>query len=148
MKKYFKYITTNRLILFLASLGILLSFYLWSVQVADPKDAVISCAVGDGCYQVLTGPYGKLWGIPMSVFGVFYYVFVLFTAFLREKINDKLLSQILVLEVVWGIIFSLYLRFVEFYYIRHICSWCWLSVLIVIILTVVLYIEKKKVTSD
>jgi len=147
MKKYLKYITPNRLIMVLSVMGVLLSMYLWNVQIQDPAEATISCAVGNGCYQVLTGPYGKLWGIPMSVFGVFYYVFVLFTAFLREKIDDKLISQILLLEVIWGILFSLYLRFVEFYYIRHICSWCWLSVLIVALLTYLLYYEKK-VTSN
>ena len=131
----------------LAVLGIALSIYLWSIQVQEPADLIVPCTTNGGCYDVLTGAYGKLWGIPMAVFGVFYYVFVLFTAFLREKIDDTLLFKFLVLEVVWGILFSLYLRFLEFYYIGDICSWCWLSVLIVLLLAGLVSYEKQKSTA-
>ncbi|MEI7578512.1 MAG: vitamin K epoxide reductase family protein [bacterium] len=141
--KYKELITTNRLIILLCVLGLALSAYLWAVQVQSPNNVIVPCFTGGGCESVLNSKYGEMFGVPMSVFGFFFYAFLIFTALLREKIKDKLLTWILQAEVFWGVLFSLYLRYLEFVVIRHVCSWCWMSVIIIILLAAALAYEQR-----
>lgn len=130
----------NKVYFIIAILGILLSLYLWNLQVSD---GVIPCTTG-GCHDVLTGEYGKLFGIPMSIFGLFFYVSIAYVAFLRMFIKHKLLDWTLLIQIFWGIIFSLYLRYLEFFVIYELCSWCWISVFLILGLLITFIIEWKK----
>jgi len=53
------------------------------------------------------------------------------------------LDKMLFAGILWGIIFSVYLRYLEFVKIGHICVWCWMSV-ILIVLFIVLYLWEQK----
>lgn len=131
---------SNRIIFVLSILGILLSMFLWLKQAGDGS---VPCTIGGGCDVVLTSKWAKFYGVPLSVFGVFYYFQLAFISFLREKITNKLLNTLLDLMIVWGIIFSLYLRYLEFVKIGQHCIWCWVSVVFIVLITIVRLIERK-----
>ena len=130
---------TNRAIFTIGLLGIVLCIYMWSYQTTDK---IIPCTY-DGCEHVLTSEYSHMFGIPVSVFGFFYYVFVTFIAFERFFIKHKLLNTSLILLAVWGIIFSAYLRYLEFAKIGSICVWCWVSMLFVVLISLGIFIERR-----
>lgn len=133
----------NKIILAISILGILLSLYLWNIQVQDPAQQLIPCTADGGCEEVLTSDVSKLFGVPIAVFGVFYYVILGLLAFQREFITHQILDKLLLVSILWGIIFSLYLRYLEFVEIGHVCVWCWVSVLFIVLITILYLWEEK-----
>jgi uncharacterized membrane protein len=136
-------ITSNRIIFLLSLGGIALCAYMWSYQVSD---RIIPCT-DKGCSHVLTSDYSHLFGIPVSVFGFFYYVFVAFVSGERFFIKHNLLDKFLIALTAWGIIFSGYLRYLEFAKIGSICIWCWVSVVIILLISITLFLEKRSLRS-
>ena len=128
----------------IAIIGMALSAYLWWYQVTDQ---FIPCT-GSGCDDVLKSPYGKLFGVPMSVFGVFYYAVIFLLAFQKLFIKDKILNWLMLATILWGILFSVYLRYLEFFVIGNICIWCWGSVVLILILTLLYILENKYATKN
>ncbi len=106
-RKYLKYI-----LFILSILGIILSAYLWKVQLQG-EDLSIPCTTNGGCELVLTSKWSKIFGVPMSVYGFFFYAFLALLTFQRIFIEHKLIEKLTLLSIVWGIIFSVYLRYLE-----------------------------------
>jgi uncharacterized membrane protein len=129
MKKYINY---SGLVLILA--GIILSVYLWWYQVYGGEYA--ACTIS-GCSDVLKSEYGKMLGIPIAVYGAFYYVITGIFVFQKFFIQHKVVDYLLYASIIWGFIYSVYLRYLEFFKIGEICSWCWLSVLFILLLGIV-----------
>jgi uncharacterized membrane protein len=129
----------NTFMLILGILGIALSAYLWNVQATD---GIVPCTTG-GCEDVLTSDWSKILGIPMAAYGVAYYIAICFVCFEKMFIKHKLLNHILLGLISWGIIFSIYLRYIEFVKIGEICIWCWASVAIIILLTISFFVDKS-----
>lgn len=129
----------NTILLILAIGGAALSAYLWWFQVTPH---VIPCTTGQGCSHVLDSEYSYIFGTPMSVFGFFFYTSLILVTFQRHFIKHKILNIILILQVAVGLLFSLYLRYLEFFVIEAICIWCWVSFIIVLLMTAALFIEK------
>ncbi|MCA9383278.1 vitamin K epoxide reductase family protein [Candidatus Dojkabacteria bacterium] len=134
-RKYLKYI-----LFILSILGIILSAYLWKVQLQG-EDLSIPCTTNGGCELVLTSKWSKIFGVPMSVYGFFFYAFLALLTFQRIFIEHKLIEKLTLLSIVWGIIFSVYLRYLEFAKIGAHCTWCWISVLIIVLMAIVLSID-------
>lgn len=138
MKEFFdKY--TNYILLALVLGGIALSSYLWWFQVTDH---IVPCSIS-GCEHVLTSEYSKILGVPMAVYGVFFYIALGYTIVQRMIIKHDLIERIFQLLMGWGIVFSVYLRYLEFAKIGQICAWCWLSVLIIVLMLGVYGVEYK-----
>ncbi len=138
--KNFLKLTPNKLIMFLAFLGMLLSAYLWANHLNDKP---IPCTI-TSCEHVLSSEYAEMFGVPMGAYGFFFYAFVAFTAFIRFFVGHKVLDRLLLGLITWGIAFSLYLRYLEFVKIGGICEWCWMSVFIVVLLLFTFLIEKRQ----
>jgi uncharacterized membrane protein len=84
------------------------------------------CAVGS-CEVVQTSKWATLLGYPVAVWGVVYYVAVLAVALagLSQSFADnRRLSQLLVLMTATGVLFSLWLTYLELFVIDAICQWC------------------------
>ncbi len=89
--------------------------------------------VGD-CNAVNTSPYAKLFGIlPVGIVGLIGYAAIL-TAWLWGRFrSDKLASSmplILFGLALFGMLFSIYLTYVEVYVIYAVCIWCLTSAVI------------------
>lgn len=130
---------TNKAIFLVSILGMALSAYLWWYQVAP---GIIPCTTG-GCEHVLTSEYSKILGVPMATYGFFYYLAVAFIALQRNFVEHKFINRTLGALVIFGVLFSLYLRYIEFTKIHQICIWCWLSFLFTLILLAVYVFEQK-----
>lgn len=128
----------NRGIFVVAVLGMMLSVYLWTVQyqIDSVGDIIVPCTPDGGCNKVLGSDISKFLGVPIAVFGLFYYSGVALLAFQREFIEDRLLDRLMFVFVIAGIAVTVYLRYLEFVEIGHVCAWCWVSVLFVLLLTV------------
>lgn len=130
----------NLLFMMLSALGAFLSLYLWNIHLTG--DEVSFCVTG-GCQATLTGEYSLLLGVPIAAMGFSFYLGGIILTFLRSKINDQVLDNLLYFHGGVGLIFTLYLRYLEYAKIGDICIWCWGSVVIVAALLLLIFFDVR-----
>jgi len=118
-----------------ACLGLVVAGYLAYVEVGE-NEAVCG-AVGD-CQTVQQSEYAKLFGlIPIGVFGIFGYVLILVVWGVRRYasgwIADGADAALLGMGL-FGVLFSLYLTFLEPFVIGATCAWCLTSAMMMILI--------------
>jgi len=130
-------ITTHakKLSLALCVMGILVSLYLTYAKLT----ATSLLCLDTGCDIVQNSPYSQIMGVPVAIFGLFFY-FALFVLIYK---NLKKLERIFVIT---GLIFSLYLSYLELFVIFAICTWCVISFVIVALLTILAFLPKNGTT--
>jgi uncharacterized membrane protein len=111
-------------LLALAGLGI--AAYLTYARYAH---ATIVCTTG-GCETVQSSDYAEVLGIPVAVLGLVGYAAILVTAFLPGE-SARLAGAALALG---GLVFSVYLIFVQIFPIGAFCVWCLASDLVMLLL--------------
>jgi len=95
----------------------------------------ISCVLGGGCDTVLSSPYASLFSIPLSVWGVAYYLTILIIVLVFLGRRNIYTLRLLMVGVVCGLAFSLYLFLVQAMILGTFCSSCLLSFADVILMT-------------
>ena len=107
------------------------------------------CAVGS-CEVVQTSRWATFLGYPVAVWGVAYYVAVLAIALagLGAALTDsRRLSQVLVLLTATGVLFSIWLTYLELFVINAICLWCVISAVLAVILFVIALLDLREVSA-
>lgn len=91
--------------------------------------AAPNCNFIQGCDIVSASPHSKVFGIPLSLFGVFFYTSVVGLSiwgwFSKERI---ILFYIFVLSTL-GLILSLYFLYLQAYVIKAFCEYCLFSLI-------------------
>lgn len=119
------------LVLFVALLGFVDASYL---TVEHYKNTIPPCNVTGGCEVVLTSIYSKIVGIPVSLLGSIFYLFILIGAFAYlENKNSDLFKWSLFLTIP-GFIFALWFVYVQIFILRSYCIYCLFSFLTTTIL--------------
>jgi uncharacterized membrane protein len=109
----------------------------------------LTCSIGS-CETVQTSRWATFLGAPVAVWGVGYYVAVLAVALaglsgaLRD---DGRISQLLVMMTAAGVLFSLWLTYLELFVIHAICMYCVISALIAIALCIVAVLDLREVRA-
>jgi uncharacterized membrane protein len=106
------------------------------------------CLLDGNCEEVLNSDFAKVFGIPLELAGIGYYLTVilfnvLFLVFPALKFS--LLEVILFGMTLFGFFFSLYLVSIQAFYLKNWCTWCLqaslFSTLIFIVSTISFYIN-------
>ena len=124
------------LIIAFSSIGALVSLYLlWNHYTTGPSFCKIDGVVN--CDLVNRGPYGELFGIPVSAIGVLGYLLLGGLAFtlLSLPIRRKEILLALKAGAMLGFLFSLYLLYLELFVILAICPFCMVSLLLITVIT-------------
>lgn len=118
----------------LSFLGILDAGYLLYTRLAGVS---IACGpVFQGCDTVAASSYSVLFGVPLSLWGLLFYITIFKIAFhmrvhLLEKIGlgfvRPLLPQLLVVAATLGLISSAYFTYLQAFVINAWCMYCVLS---------------------
>ncbi len=111
--------------------GVFLAAYLALYKVGIIGQLV--CSVGK-CETVNTSRWSVLLGYPVAAWGVVYYVALFAVA--MAGVSDRFASAAWVPVVLlglttWGLLFSVWLTYLELFVIHAICVWCVTSALIV-----------------
>jgi uncharacterized membrane protein len=107
----------------------------------------LACAVGS-CETVQTSKWATFLGFPVALWGVGYYVGVLaislagLTPALAER---RSVSQLLVAVTGVGLLFSLWLTYLELFVINAICQWCVISAILATVLFVICWLDLRDV---
>ncbi len=90
-------------------------------------DAPLPCSILEGCEQVTNSEYAVVFGIPVALGGVFYYlsIFILSVAYLDIR-NNKILYIIPPLTAI-GFLASVWFVYLQLFIIKAICPYCMLS---------------------
>jgi len=120
-----------------ALIGFYIASYLWLYKIG--AIGVLKCGSG-ACEAVQTSPWAVLFGVPVALYGVVGYA-VLFLvalvgaqpAFARRRAPTVLLAAL----ASGGLIFTLYLTYLELFVIHAICRWCVGSAVIITLLWIV-----------
>ncbi len=121
----------------LAILGIGVAAYLSYIEITS---ATAVCGPIGHCNEVQASPYAKILGIPVAVLGLINYaaLIVLWFGVRAKNVTIAGWSAVLILAMtVFGVLFSIYLTYVELYLINAVCAWCMTSALITTILMLI-----------
>ncbi len=117
-------------LIILALLGLGIASYLAYVELTQIEAA---CGPVGECNIVQSSQYAKIFGIPVAVLGIIYYVAVIALWLLSQLVKSTWVKRvpfvILVLSL-GGMIFSIYLTALELLVIKAICAWCLSSAII------------------
>jgi uncharacterized membrane protein len=107
------------------------------------------CAVGS-CEVVQTSRWATFLGLPVAVWGVAYYVAVLAVSLIGLRGNledDQRVSLLLVAMTGVGVVFSVWLTYLELFVIEGICMWCVVSAVLATILFVLALLDLREVRA-
>ncbi len=108
----------------------------------------LPCSILEGCEQVTNSKYSIVFGVPVALGGVFYYlsIFILLIIYLDIRKN-KVLSLASLLTVV-GFLASMWFVYLQLFIIKAICLYCMVSAVISTILfilgVIILSYNKKR----
>ena len=118
----------------LSLVGIFVALYLLLYKLGMIGN--LSCSVGS-CETVNSSKWATFLGLPVAGWGVAWYVamFVLALVSTGSRFTESLVVSTVLLGVATsGLIFSLYLTYLELFVIDAICQWCVVSAVIVTII--------------
>jgi uncharacterized membrane protein len=119
----------------LSVIGLGVSLYLTYVEFTQSR--ALCGPVGD-CNAVQSSPYAKLFGVvPIGLVGAIGYIAILF-AWLWRRIRSDALARIagpvMFGMALFGMLFSIYLTYLELFVIHAVCIWCLSSAVIISVL--------------
>lgn len=97
------------------------------MTVSHYTGTAVNCSITEGCDEVLSSKYSVILGVPMALFGMLYYLFILVTAFFYLETGKKGALKILTFTTAFGFLFSCWLVYLQFFVIKSICQYCMLS---------------------
>jgi len=124
------------IILIFAGLGILDAGYIYY---KNSKPAPIACPLHSDCTAVLKSKYSKFLGVKNEIWGLLFYLFILLF-FISLYFNTYFLSflQYIVFISGFGVLYSLYLTYLQAFKIKDFCFYCALSAINTLIIFLLL----------
>lgn len=131
----------NRLIFFLSLIGLAVSMFL---VYEYNRPTPINCPItGTGCEQVRQSEYSSLLGLSLPYYGIIFYLFIAGISVWLTNNYNKVLINLRSLVAIFGVIFGVYLTYLEAFVIQAYCIWCLTSFLISILIMLTIYIGSK-----
>ena len=139
--------TKRTIVATLALAGIFVALYLFLYKIG--RIGNLSCSIGS-CETVNLSRWSIFLGAPVAAWGVGFYIvmFGLSVASLQDRYADSLgMSKVLALVAGSGLLFSLWLTYLELFVIHAICQWCVTSAIIVTMIFVVSVLDLRDRSS-
>ena len=103
----------------------------------------LACKVGH-CETVNLSKWATLWGMPVAVWGLGFYVSLFLIALLgttERFANEAWVSTALLVLTGWGVLFSGWLTYLELFVINAVCMFCVISAILVTVIFLVAVLE-------
>lgn len=119
------------IIIILSILGIVLSSYLTYIHIKFRQSpeyksgcSWFSKGEEDPCKTVDASKYSEIFGIPLALYGVFYFLFLFLNAVIYLLNRSRKILNILLSVSGFGVLFYIYLTYLEVFVIHYICPLC------------------------
>jgi len=129
--------TKRQVIVWLATLFVLLGFLdTLYLSYNHFSSSIIICSEGifGNCGEVLNSQYSTVFGFPLAVIGLSYYLILGYLFWVALILGNKLYKRLIFIQTALGLVFSAYLTFLQFFIIKSLCLYCLLSAIISLIL--------------
>jgi uncharacterized membrane protein len=91
----------------------------------------------DGCNTVAYSPDGRIFGVPIGVYGlIFYLIMIVLAALLAFFRSSHRLRLVALLYAVIGVLFSIYFFYLDLAFIRAFCIYCLISAILTVLLLI------------
>ncbi len=136
-----KIVYLNRIIFFLALIGILMAIYV--LQSFIRKTGIV--CVTSGCELVRKSPSSYLFGFfPVPAVGLIGYSIIAILAFLSTTSNKTWILNGMLGMASFGVLFVSWFTYTELFVIKGICTWCALSAINMVIIFILLLLSKSR----
>lgn len=139
--------------LFFTFLALLATIYLVYLHYENPLNAPCNINSYFNCDAVNKSKYSELFGVPVAVLGLINYIFLLLVGLgllldfdftkLNKRLIPKAVLRFLFGLVSFGVAFSLYLSYAEFFIIQAVCIFCLTQQILIIADMIVLWRAQK-----
>ncbi len=111
--------------------GLAVTTYLTSNALANTE---VACSVS-GCNTVLSSKWAKIFGIPVSAFGMATYAVIMLAALqaFQSPLDDLRGRRVVAAVAGIGVLASIYLTTIEFFVIKAACQYCITSAILVVL---------------
>lgn len=140
-KSYLAKLGLPRLIINILSIaGLLIMLYLTYLHFANAR-SFCDLSESVSCDVVTTSIYSEVFGLPVSLLGLFYFGFVLYLAL---DLRRKDVFKIIFFVTLFSLIPSYYLSLTEIFFIKALCILCELSKILMLLILGITFIAVKK----
>jgi len=122
----------------IALIGLADSIYL---TIKHYTGEAVPCSVVEGCEQVLTSSYAEVAGFPLAAFGAIAY-FIAFALAILAAFGNRLMWRLFGIQVVFMIVFTIWLFYLQAFVIGAFCQFCLLSAATTLVLFLIALISK------
>ena len=138
----------RQLVALIALVNVFVATYLhlWKIG----KAGALSCGGGGGCALVQYSPWSWFLGVDVALIGAVGYSLVVIVAVIGslEQFGDARWVARTLMVLVWSaFVFTLRLKYAEFFLLKTFCPWCAISAVSITLLSVLVYLEWKRVSS-
>jgi uncharacterized membrane protein len=109
----------------LALVGLFVALYLWLHALGF--GGALKCGAAGGCETVQTSQWAVFVGLPVAFYGVVGYLAVLVVALASLRpaaLAERRWNVMLMALATVGLLFTIYLTYLELFVIHAICRWC------------------------
>jgi uncharacterized membrane protein len=138
-------LTRQRLIAILAILGIGVSGYLTYTHLFG---APIFCGGTNSCELVNSSRYAFLGPIPVSLLGFIGYAIICALSFIPTNEDRQWPAQLIFGVALIGVLFQLYLTYIELFVLYAICYWCVASQILILLIFILSLPRSSPATEE
>ncbi len=127
----------HRLQVFLSAAGVGVSGYLTYVHLTNK---IVYCGEYSGCETVQVSPYSTLHGVPVALGGVLLYLLLLALSVVELRLPGNKALRVRYAFFGFsavGLLYSMYLTYLEMFVICSICLWCLTSAFVLLNTTLI-----------
>jgi uncharacterized membrane protein len=108
----------------------------------------LACNAARSCETVQRSPWGQFLGVDVALIGVIGYALIFLTALVGVQarwINDRRITQLLMLLIIPGFLFTLRLKYAEFIDLKMFCPWCAISAVTITTHLIAVILDRRRV---
>lgn len=124
--------------------GLFVSAYLWLYKLG--AIGTLACGTG-GCEAVQLSPQSRFLGVEVAAIGAGGYALLLaltFASLQPRWAGSRRLIEIIALLAGGAVLFTLYLKYLEFFVIHAICRWCVASAVLIVVFFTLILLELRR----
>lgn len=117
--------------------------HLWKIG----KAGALSCGGGGGCALVQYSPWSYFFGVDVALIGAVGYtaLFLVSAVGSSQRLEDARGIALTQLTLVYAaVLFTMRLKWAEFYKLRSFCPWCAISAVSILVLAVIVTLEWRR----
>lgn len=133
---------SNRIIFIFSMLGLAVaSFLFFEYSFNGP----ILCPTGQGCDIVRASSYSHIFGIPIPLLGIAYYLTLAVLSVVHShQLPHKVIHKLQLFGSAAAVGFGVYLTYLEAFVIKAFCFWCVLSFIISVVIFATIALSRKE----